>query len=431
MRYTFASFAFGCRVNQAEKEQLDRALEISGLIYNSDNPDFYIINSCAVTGKAEHEVRQYINHIHRTLPQTSIVVTGCAATRWIRDKEHVSEAALLIDNYDKLRLDTILISLKKPSKNKEQSVPRKYSDKFIQSGRVMVKLQDGCSRFCSFCIVPYLRGKPTSRTITDIVEEIKRVEHQTTEVILTAINTEYFGKGNKESIPKLMEVLFSQTSIKRFSFGSIHPWSLNDEFIDWYKEHKNNPRLVHFFHVPLQSGNDDVLHRMNRGYRIGDIVDTLEKLKIINNELLLGTDIIVGFLGETKEEFEMSYKILQGSPIDRLHVFRFSQRIGTKAYTLRNSYPVVSSKEKIERTKKFITLSENKFHRFQQRLTGSTRPALFLLEQENNILRALLPNQVEIYIRTKECIQPGTIQNILVTRFEKGKLFGDLYKSIN
>lgn len=210
----------------------------------------------------------------------------------------------MITNKDKFQIPYFIASLSDNSNTPEyKHLIHNHKDKFLNSGRLMVKIQDGCLRFCSYCIVPYLRGKPVSKSIHEIIKEIKMYEKNIKEVILTAINTEYFGDENNESLMKLLDAIRIQTGIPRISLGSIHPWSITSEFLSWYKHHASDDRFVHYFHIPIQSGSDTILNLMNRGYSAGQMLNRLNQLRTINLHALIGTDVIVGFPGKQKKNF--------------------------------------------------------------------------------------------------------------------------------
>jgi len=426
---SFFSFSFGCRVNEAEKVTLDKKLLEMGFLWSEKNPDFYIINSCAVTGKAEREVRQHIYQIRKKFPKTKIVVTGCAATNWVKNSLMVQGVDLLIQNSDKQSIPRRLMCHPEPrikvrgklregsSPDVRQDAPQdsspdligirmtskpyspditNYYDKFLHSGRLMVKIQDGCDRFCSYCIVPYLRGKPKSKRIAKIIAEIqsyaqschsrsnplrlsetsresreknldsrlrgndrKKLNNDINilnEVILTAINTGCFGKDTGETLIELIDAILKQTSVPKISFGSIHPWSITDEFLEYYRSILPTNRFIPFFHIPIQSGSNTILKLMNRGYTIEEIYRKLKEIKKINPDTFIGTDIIVGFPGETEKEFQETYEFLQKAPIDKIHVFRYSPRPGTTAEKFKKIYDESTPEEKRRRAKMIIEI---------------------------------------------------------------------------
>jgi len=224
----------------------------------------------------------------------------------------------------------------------------------------MIKIQDGCDRFCSYCIVPYLRGKPKSKLIENIIKEIKTHNKPPNEVILTAINTECFGKDTGETLIQLIDAVLKQTTVPEISFGSIHPWSITDKFLQYYQSIIPTNRCIPFFHIPIQSGSNKILKFMNRGYTKEELMEKLNKIKHINPQAFIGTDIIVGFPGETEVEFQETYEFLISAPIDKIHVFRFSPRPGTTAEKLEKIYKEITPEEKRLRSKLLLELSKKK-----------------------------------------------------------------------
>jgi len=370
-QHSFATFSFGCRVNEAEKIVIDKKLMELGFVWKEKNPDFYIINSCAVTGKAEREVRQHIYQIRKKYPKTKIIVTGCAATNWKRNNISVAGIDYLIGNIEKNLIPQLLFQSKNPHEFSE-SIPHSIldksvlrhqfikNDKFLNSGRLMVKIQDGCDRFCSYCIVPYLRGKPKSKLIKNIMKEIKSHNEPLNEIILTAINTECFGKDTGETLIQLIDAILMQTIIPKISFGSIHPWSITDKFLTYYKSIISTNRFIPFFHIPIQSGSNKILKLMNRGYTKEEMLKKIKQIKKINPQAFIGTDIIVGFPGETDKEFHETYEFLKKTPVDKIHVFRYSSRPGTAAEKLAKTYEKPTSQNKRERSKIILELSKKK-----------------------------------------------------------------------
>jgi len=357
---TFFSYIFGCRVNEAEKILLDKTLIKNGFIFDEKNPTFYIINSCAVTGKAEREVRQHIYQIRKKLPATTIIVTGCAATQWIKKNIHVDGIDILIENKQKSSIPTMLLKRSSQISDIRRHSSLNYHDKFLATGRMMIKIQDGCDRFCSYCIVPSLRGNPHSRFIKDIIKEICEYDDIMQEIILTAINTECFGKDTGETLINLIKAILEKTVIPMISFGSIHPWSITDEFLTYYQSIIPTNRFLPFFHIPIQSGSNTMLKLMNRGYTKEEILEKLKKIKMIHPKAYIGTDIIVGFPGETEQEFEETYEFLKKAPIDKIHVFRFSLRPGTASEILEKHYKQIPSEEIRRRSKLLRELNEKK-----------------------------------------------------------------------
>ncbi|GAB4219475.1 MAG: tRNA (N(6)-L-threonylcarbamoyladenosine(37)-C(2))-methylthiotransferase MtaB [Candidatus Microgenomates bacterium] len=432
----FYSFAFGCRVNEAEKEALDRQLFNEGLIFDEKNPDIFIINTCSVTQKAEREARNLIYQTKRKLPNTKIVITGCAATYWQKNNLYKDlPIDLLIDNLNKEFLAKIIkkrlldqskFHLRGAIKGLAPIQNQPIFSKFLSSKRLMVKIQDGCQRFCSFCIVPYLRGLPKSYKIKDILKNIKKFENQTSEIILTAINTEAFGYDTGENFIDLIDEIIKKTSISRISFGSIHPWSLTPQFINFYQKILTDNRLVNFFHIPLQSGSNTILQLMRRGYKKEEIFEKLEKLQKINPYIFLATDVIVGFLEETDKEFEETYQFLEKSPLSRFHIFRFSKRQNTAAYYLAKKLKEPTETQKKQRASALKKLSDKKFYLFLEKNLKRKSTALILNKKDGDFYEALLDNQLPIFIPYKKNLQSGDIIDVISEKIFEGKLIGKI-----
>lgn len=427
---SFASYSFGCRVNQAEKEALDKELLNLNYQYSLDHQDIYIINTCAVTQKAEREAKQLIYKLKRDNPNVFLIVTGCAATNWINLGRKVAGIDLLIDNKNKKYIAGIISKQFKASKlssKDEQRQVYKLKTKFINSGRYLLKIQDGCQRFCSYCIVPYLRGLPQSVSAKSIIEEINKLfeNENAQEVILTAINTEAYGYETDEKFVDLIDQVIKKTNINRLSFGSIHPWSLDEQFFNWYENNFDNAKLVDFFHVPLQSGSNDVLQRMKRGYKTQEMQEKLAKIAHINPLALIATDVIVGYLGESEKEFTETYQFLKESPISKFHVFKFSMRENTAAWHSQKIFQPVSLSVKKERSKALINLSKLKYNSFLQMHIDKEFDVLLLSKFDDKYQHGLLSNQVPVIIEENNSLV-GKIKKIKIISEKNQQLFGKI-----
>ncbi len=429
MKKTFFSESFGCRVNEAERQELNRQLLKKNYQFTDKNPYFYIINTCSVTHKAEREARNRLYQIKRKFPSSKIIITGCAATYWKKNNQDKKLGAdLVVDNLNKEFLVKIIEKrfIKETDNNHSDIVSSNQTfGKFLDSGRVLIKIQDGCQRFCTFCIVPYLRGRPKSLKTADIIEKIKKYTGKVSEVILTAINTEAFGFDTGEKFTDLLKSTIDQTVVPRISLGSIHPWSINEEFFKFYQDYIGKKRLVDFFHIPIQSGSDKILQIMKRGYTKSEIVEKINLIKKINPYALVGTDIIVGFLEETDEDFQNTYDFLKKTPIDKFHVFRFSIRNNTASYFMAKRLNKVADSVKKQRAKALILLGKQKYEQFLKLHLEKVFSCLILNKKIDNFKEGLLSNQVPILIADDK-LMPGEIKNIKITEFKKGKLFGKI-----
>ncbi len=415
----YKTFSFGCRVNQAEMEELASSLG-QGYVFEKE---VYIINTCAVTQKAEREAKQLIYKLRRQSPDAAIVVTGCSASLWKKNnQENELPVDLMIDNTNKGYLAEIIKKRFGVADKTQTSYSLK--DKYLNSKRAIVKIQDGCQRFCSYCIVPYLRGTPVSVPIKQLIKKISNLS-DITEVILTAINTEAYGLDTNENLSGLIQTILDKTAVQRVSFGSINPWSINKDFIDLYKIIYTSPRFVHFFHVPLQSGSNKILNIMKRGYDVAEFDAKVKSLAKINPLALIATDIIVGFLDETDEDFEDTYNYLKHSPINKFHVFRFSKREHTAAYYLGDRLKEPTAAVKKNRADRLIKLGQFKYRQFLKSHLNKEFFGLFIGTRENSIQTCLLDNQVPARIKVdKNYI--GLIKKVKITSISNNQPTGIL-----
>ena len=430
-RLTFSSYSFGCRVNQAEREEIDKKMIQAGFIYDNNQPDIFIINSCAVTEKAERDVRQLIYKIKKENKKCYLVMTGCAATYWQKNNLFQKLSIDLLVNNSEKNFLVNLLKVAVDNRGDCLGVGRTIQksiifDKFLSSGRYLIKIQDGCHRFCSFCIVPYLRGLPQSKKINDIIKEINQ-QKNFKEVILTAINTEAYGKDTGESFVDLLEGIFEKTKVPRISFGSIHPLTINNDFLKFYRQIVSKNRLVNFFHIPIQSGSNKILKLMKRGYQKEEVIERVHSINRLNDFALIGTDIIVGFLDESDQDFQETYELLENLPIAKFHIFRFSKRKGTVAYYLSKKLKEPDSQTKLKRSKILIELGKKKYYKFLEKQIGLDSLALFLNKKIGDYQEALLQNQVPVYVKTEKNLT-GEIRRVKIIEFKKEKLFGKIFK---
>lgn len=435
-RASFYTYSFGCRVNQAEKEVIDRQMQDKGYVINDKRQDIAILNTCAVTHKAEREAKQLIYKIKRENPDGQIIVTGCSATYWKKNNLLKDlPVDMVVDNINK---EFLVKLIEKKRSSRPTLNLRGYDtvgDKYLNSGRVLIKIQDGCQRFCTYCIVPYLRGTPKSETIKSIILRIssfakatadkRNLTQDVKEVIFTAINTEAFGLDTDEKLITLIDRTIEKTKIPRISFGSIHPWSINKEFLEYYKKILPEKRLVNFFHVPIQSGSNKILNLMKRGYTTNEISLKLVEIRKTNPFALIATDVIVGFLDESERDFQDTYDFLEKSPISKFHIFRFSSRDNTAAHYMKKNLEEPTSAIKMKRAKILADLGKRKYLEFLKKNVGRKSTVLFLNTVEDGYREGLLDNQLPIYVKSSENLN-GQIKNVGVIEYKKGKLFGKI-----
>lgn len=417
---TFKTYCLGCRVNQAEMEEISRQLISKGYAFcpTKDQPDIVLLNTCAVTQKAEFETRKEIRKLKRVYPQSFLVVLGCAVTA---QKYNIvlPQADLLVSNEDKKRtVDLLEEKFGSKASDLEQVLPSKY----IFSSRKFIKIQEGCDNFCTFCLTACLRGKPTSVPVAQIIEEINYWRAQSIkEIILTGINISLY----QPSITVLLDQILSQTKIERISLSSIYPEMLEDNLLNLIL---NNPRISQYFHLSIQSGAPSVLTRMNRKTSIEKLGKTLHFIKQKNPFFTFRADFIVGFPDETQEEFEETLEFIRENKISFAHVFPFSKRKGTVAFERieKKVWQDLPSQTKKERVKKVMETVKEVRQQEAEMLINQISDCLVVRGNE-----AITHNGWPIMIRTMNKEQrtkglKGKIVPVKITSFENDQLLGEI-----
>ncbi len=324
--------------------------------------DIYIINTCTVTNMSDRKSRQMLRRVKNLNENAIIVACGCYVQVAKEELEKMNEIDLVLGNNEKAN---IVKYVEEFIENKKSIVAIEdvMKDKeFIDFGevtytektRAVIKVQDGCDRFCSYCIIPYARGRVRSRKPQNVVAEIEKISNTgIKEVVVTGIHIASYGKDFKENFKliDLLEQINKIEKIKRIRLGSIEPLLIDDEFLERLSK---LDKICHHFHLSLQSGCNETLKRMNRRYTIEQFKQIVEKIRKVYDDALITTDIIVGFPGESDEEFENTYKFLKEIKLYKMHVFKFSSRKGTKASKMANQ---IDGNKKEERSKKLIELS--------------------------------------------------------------------------
>ena len=364
----------GCRLNEAELETWAQTFQAKGHAITRDitTAQLVVINSCAVTQDAARKSRQLIRRIHRENPHAKLVVSGCYATLNTTEAQALLGVDLVVSNKDKANLvEKSLSELTFESMPEMATEPAEIALFTRGRQRAFVKVQDGCRYRCTFCIVTVARGDEVSRSIADVITEIKVLHMQgIKEVILTGVHLGGYGSDNGENIVSLIQAILSKTDIPRLRLGSLEPWELNDEFFTLFE----NPRLMPHLHLPLQSGSDAVLRRMARRCKIEEYAKMLERLRRQIPLFNITTDIIVGFPNETEDEWLESIEFIKKCGFGHIHIFTYSPREGTKAATLPNP---VSYEIKKQRSEQLHRLAEEMKYNFYTQNLGQTFSVLW------------------------------------------------------
>ena len=373
-----AAHTLGCKLNYAETSDLLRRLSDEGntIVDFHQKADLYLINTCTVTAVAEKKCRNAIRQAHRQNPDAQIVVMGCFAQVAADEIERIPGVTLVLGNDRKHLLPQILKdlppSLLPHSSFTSPSLPFTLQYSSGDRTRTFFKIQDGCDYFCTYCAIPYARGRSRSATIEETLCAARRIaDSGAKEVILTGVNTGTFGQHQGESFLDLLKGLDQIEGILRYRISSIEPNLLTDEIIDFVAHSRT---FLPHFHIPLQAGSDHVLQLMRRRYDTALYRAKLERIKELMPDACIAADIMAGFNGETKEEFQKVLTFIDSLPISYLHVFTYSDRPGTAALKLGEKIPIPV---RHEHTARLLELSEKKHKEFIASQLGKTRPVLW------------------------------------------------------
>ncbi|MDE5611051.1 MAG: tRNA (N(6)-L-threonylcarbamoyladenosine(37)-C(2))-methylthiotransferase MtaB [Odoribacter sp.] len=375
-----AYITLGCKLNFSETSTIRHGLEEAGTLTvgEKEHADIFVINTCSVTDVAEKKGRQLIRKIVHHNPEAYIVVVGCYAQLRAKEILDIEGVSLVLGAHEKFNVEHYLKHLETTAQSEPHSCDvfklanfnLAYS--FGDRTRCFLKIQDGCDYFCSYCTIPYARGKSRSATPEQILQAVRDVAAKgIKEVILTGVNTGDFGRNQPTDLLALMKQLDETDEIERFRISSIEPNLLTDEIIEFVASSKH---FMPHFHIPLQSGSNEVLKLMRRRYTREFFATKINTIKSLIPDAFIGVDTIAGMRGETEDYFKDARDFIESLDISRLHVFPYSERQGTKALEIPL---VVSQEEKHRRVSELLAISDRKLHRFHRQCEGQTRPVLF------------------------------------------------------
>ena len=357
-----AFYTLGCKVNQYETNWLSETAEENGftVVSHNEEADVYVVNSCTVTGESDRKTRQSVRRFKRAHPKSIVVLTGCMPQAFPEDAEKLTEADIVLGNKNNHRLFDLIkeyyetcnrVIKVEQHKTGDGFVPCKINN-FEGRTRAIVKIEDGCDRFCSYCIIPYSRGRVRSKGLDDLKEEFEALfQKGFCEVVLVGINLSSYGKDTGNSMCDVVE-LADKIGFKRIRLGSLEPDHITDEVINRLAKVKS---FCPQFHISLQSGCNKTLKTMNRHYTAEEYYELCEKLRAAFNDTSLTTDIMVGFPDESEEDFEESARFAEKVGFEKVHVFPYSPREGTRAAKMKQLEKSVKesrSREMIKRTNK-------------------------------------------------------------------------------
>ncbi len=395
--------ALGCRLNEAELEQWSRSFRASGhdIVAEPSTADVVVLNTCAVTTDATKKSRKLMNRLHRENPHSKLVVSGCYATL---DSDNVAERIgvdLVIPNKEKDKLPQHVMDAFSANTMPLVAMEPGESSLFIRGRqRAFIKIQDGCRYRCTFCIVTVARGEERSRSLADIIDEVNAlVQEGIQEIVLTGVHVGGYGSDIDTTLYDLVKIILAETDIPRIRFASVEPWDLPEDFFALFE----NSRLMPHMHLPLQSGADSVLRRMSRRCKTAEFTDLVEQARRAIPHFNVTSDIIVGFPGETADEWQQTMAYVESVGFGHLHIFSYSPREGTKAARLANPVEVEIKKQ---RSRELHALADKMKQEMLAKQAGLLVDVLWEQEKQdaegNMIYTGYAPNYLKVENRATQ-----------------------------
>ncbi len=406
-----AFHTLGCKLNFSETSTLSRLLEVEGFEKKdfTDKADVYVINTCSVTDNADKECRMLVRRIQRKAPESVVVITGCYAQLKPKEISEIEGVDLVLGAAEKFNIVQHLKEFTKGDNTKISSCEIEEVTGFHSSfsvndrTRTFLKVQDGCDYTCAFCTIPMARGKSRSNTVEKVLDEvIKLAEAGVKEIVLTGVNLGDFGKGpdgskkHAETFFELVQALETVEGIERYRISSIEPNLLTNEIIELVA---NSNKFMPHFHIPLQSGSNEILGLMRRRYKREMYSERVNLIKTLMPHCAIGVDVIVGFPGETTELFNDTVNFLTELEVSYLHVFTYSERANTAAVEMIGAVPVSIRND---RNKKLRNLSFMKLSEHTRRHIGQTRKVLFEGHNKNGMMEGYTDNYIKITTPTRQ-----------------------------
>ena len=427
-------YTLGCKVNQYETNAMAQKFKEAGyeiVDMNDDISDICIVNTCTVTNMSDRKSRHSLRRVKEKNPSAIIAAVGCYAQVAKNDLEKMSEIDIVLGNEEKANIvqyveefmenqnENKLIEIEDIANKKEFEDMGQIT--YTEKTRAFIKVQDGCNQFCSYCIIPYARGRVRSRNAESIIKEITQIaQNGIKEVVITGIHVASYGRdfGNENGLIELLEKINEIEGIKRIRLGSLEPKIITEEFMQRLSKLE---KICHHFHLSLQSGCDETLKRMNRKYATAQVREIIERLRRYYDDVMLTADIIVGFPGETEEEFETTYQFLKEVKLYKMHVFQYSPRKGTRAAVMPNQ---VDGSIKEARSKKLIELSNENQKMYNQQLVGKKVEVLWE-ETKNGVIKGHTQNYILVYCQTDKKID-NKIEKVICKKAEQDHILGEM-----
>ncbi len=397
-------FTLGCKLNFAETSTVAQQLKRYGVTTatKGEVADLVVVNTCSVTEVADHKCRQAIHRLVKQHPGAFVVVTGCYAQLKPQEIIETEGVDLVLGNEQKAHIIPMILEKMTGSYTVKTADIKTFAESCSRGDRTryFLKVQDGCNYYCTYCTIPMARGRSRNGSIASMVKQAEQVAQEAgKEIVITGVNIGDFGRSTGETFFDLVKALDQVEGIERYRISSIEPNLLTDELIAFCAQSR---AFMPHFHIPLQSGSDEVLRLMHRKYDTALFQHKIEMIRHVMPDAFIGVDVIVGTRGETAEFFQQAYDFMQHVDVSQYHVFSYSERAGTKALEIPH---VVTPQEKHERSQRVLDLSAQKTHDFYARFIGTTRPVLlehssprkpFMNGFTDNYIRVEVPNQPDL-----------------------------------
>ena len=416
---TFTIITLGCKVNIYESEMMRERLEKAGYHYQKENPDITIINTCSVTNMADKKSEKMVRQAKKNNPHTILIVAGCSSENK-RIKYQDFDIDILLGNKDKSKI----VDLLKKWEQTKQKITQFYStrelpfenmtiEEFHSHTRAFLKIQDGCNNFCSYCIIPYVRGTARSKDFQETLKEAKKIAQKHKEIVLTGIHTGSYFTTDGHDLTDLIHEMSKIDELKRIRISSIEITELNEKFMT---ELKQNSKICNHLHIPLQAGSDEILTRMNRKYDLNYFENKIKQIRKIRPQINISTDIIVGHPFETDELFEQTLKIVKKLQFTKIHAFPYSKSMEHQ----------IDNFTKKERNQRLIALS-NQLERVYASSFNQQIVEVLVEEQKDAYSIGHTSNYLKIKIY--ESLTINQIYQVKLTNLENDVLIGSTLKT--
>lgn len=431
-----AFYTLGCKVNQYETEAMRELFEKNGdcVVSMDEMADIYVINTCTVTSVGDKKSRQFIRKCKRMNPEALVAVVGCYSQIAPEEIKNIEGVNLVLGTNDRNRivelLDEVSVNEQKAHVANIMDI-REFEemtvDRIEGKTRAFLKIQEGCNQYCSYCIIPYARGPIRSRNPQNVIEEVKRlVANGFREIVLTGIHVASYGKDlENTNLLKLIQEIHAIDGLKRIRLSSVEPTLLKDAFV---KALSKLSKVCPHFHISLQSGSNDTLKRMNRKYTTETYRQIVENLRTYLPKASITTDIIVGFPGETDEEFQETCQFVKDVAFSQVHVFKYSPREGTPAAKMKEQ---INGSIKSERSEILIGIAKDMEHQYIQSQLGQRMNFIVeCIDPKTDTVEGLTPNYLRVTAANRQ-YEEGQEAEVVLLKEESDKIWGDIIEPQN